>query len=81
MARPDILAGILHKLQRVNALIGSASAANLAADIAAVSALVVVADAAADVLVANVGAAADTNLTTDLVNLETEAGTMLTASA
>lgn len=73
MANPEMLADILAKLVRVNRALGTSSAANLAADIAAIDALVVVADTAADAMVVNLGTAADTDLTTDIAAIDTVA--------
>jgi hypothetical protein len=73
MANPEMLADILAKLVRVNRALGTSNAANLAADIAVIDALVVVADTAADAMVVNLGTAADTDLTTDIAAIDTVA--------
>lgn len=78
MANPNVLAKILHKLQRINALIGSAAGANLAADIAAVNALVVTADAVTDGLNTNIGAGSDTHITNDIETIRIDALTKAT---
>ena len=57
-----------------------ANETSLAAALVTIDALVVTLDAAVDVMVLDVGSAAGVSLTADLVVLETEAGTMLTAS-
>jgi hypothetical protein len=68
MANPAVLQQILHKLTIINAELGSTT---LAAEIVAVNALVVVADAAADALATVVGSAAGTDIKTDIAAIQT----------
>ncbi len=63
MANPAMLAGILRKLVRINAALGTSVADNLAADLA-------VADAVADTLSASIGAG---NLTDDIETARVDA--------
>ena len=48
MANPEVLEQILHKLTRLNAMVGTPTLNSIAEDIATIDALVVVADTAQD---------------------------------
>ncbi len=71
MARPETLHQLLHKLQRINALLGTSAGANLAADIATIDALIVTADAVADILNSRIGLGTDTDIKTDIAAVKT----------
>ncbi len=64
MARPETLQSLLHKLQRINALLGSSAAANLAADIAAIN-------TTNTTMETRLGTAAVTSVTQDIADIQT----------